>query len=75
MGKSGRASDVNPEQSRERVGLGITERRELGCDVLNRAMPLAQLHTGQGRACCDESGGSRETVGAQCRRQCLRGGR
>lgn len=74
MGKSGQALDVNPEQSRERVGLGITERRELGCDVLNRAMPLAQLHTGQGRARCDGSGGSRETVGAQCRRQCLRAG-
>jgi hypothetical protein len=38
--------DLNPEQPRERVGFGITERREFGCDVLDRAMTLAQLHTG-----------------------------
>lgn len=74
MGKRGPTLDVNPEQSRERVALGVTERRELGCDVLNRTMPLAQLHTGQGRARSDGSDGSGETVGAQCRRQRLRAG-
>ena len=71
MGEGRQALDVNSEQPRERVGLGIAELRELCCDVLHRAMPLAQLHTGQGRALSDRSGGGGETVGGQRRSQCL----
>ncbi len=74
MGTSRQALDVDPEQARERGGLGGTECRELGCDVLHRAMPLAQMHTGQGRARFNWSGGSGETVYGQSRRQCLRAG-
>lgn len=69
VGERGKALDVHSEQARERVGLGVTELRELCCDLLHRAMPLAQLHTGQGRARPDRSGRGRETVGGQCRRQ------
>lgn len=72
VGEGRQALDVNPEQARERVGLGVTELRELGCDVLYRAMPLAQLHTGQGRALANRSGGGGESVGDQCRRQSVR---
>ncbi len=71
MGKGCQALDVHSEQARERVGLGVTELRELCCDMLHRAMPLAQLHTGQGRALPDRPCGGGETVGGQCRRQCL----
>ena len=74
MGERPQPLDVNAEQARERVGLGVTKRRELGCDVLNRAMPLAQLHTGQRRAHSDRSGRGRETIGSQCPRQGLRAG-
>ncbi len=74
MGEGRQALDVNSEQAREGVGLGVTELRELGCDVLHRAMPLAQLHTGQRRAHSHGSGGGGETVGGQCRCQCLRPG-
>ena len=74
VGKSGQALDVNPQQSRKSVSLGIAERRELGCDLLNRAVPLAKLHPVHGPARCDGSGGSGEPVGVQRRRQCLRAG-
>ncbi|MDQ1482916.1 MAG: hypothetical protein QOF35_992, partial [Actinomycetota bacterium] len=50
MGKCRQALDVDPEQPRERIGLGVTELRKLGCDVLHRAVPLAQLHPSQGCA-------------------------
>ena len=72
VGEGRQALDVNPEQARERVGLGVTELRELGCDVLHRAMSLAQLHTGKGRALPDRAGGGGESVGDQCRRQSVR---
>ena len=72
VGERGKALDVDSEQARERVGLGVTELRELGRDVLHRAMPLAQLHAGQGRALPDRSGGGGESVGDQCRRQSVR---
>jgi hypothetical protein len=49
MGKGRQALDMDSEQARERIGLGVTELWELGCDVLHRAVPLAQLHSGQGR--------------------------
>lgn len=74
LGTGRQTLDVDPEQTRERVGLGVTEGRELGCDVLHRTMPLAQLHTRQGRARSHGSGGSGETVYGQSRRQCLRAG-
>jgi hypothetical protein len=41
VGEGRQALDVNAEQARERVGLGVTELRELGCDVLHRTVPLA----------------------------------
>jgi hypothetical protein len=72
MGEGGQSLDMNAEQARERVGLGVTERRERGCDVLDRAMSLAQLDTGQRRARSDGSGGRGETVAGQRRRQCVR---
>jgi hypothetical protein len=72
VGKSCQALNANPEQLRKHVSLSITERRELGCDALNRAMPLAQVHTGHGQVRPDGSNGRGETIGAQCRRQCLR---
>ena len=71
MGEGCKALNVNTEQARERVGLGVAELWELCRDVLHRAMPLAQLHTGKGRALTDGSGGRRETVGGQCRGQRL----
>ena len=71
VGERRQALDVNSEQARERVGLGVTELRELGCDVLHRAMSLAQLHTGKGRALPDRAGGGGEAVGDQCRRKCV----
>ena len=74
VGEGRQALDVNSEQPRERVGLGVTELRELGRDVLNRAVSLTELNTSQGRACSDRSGGSRETVRDQRRRQCVRPG-
>ena len=72
MGEGRQALDVNSEQARERVGLRVTELRELGCDVLHRAMPLAQLHTRQRCPLPDRSGGGGESVGDQCRRQSVR---
>ena len=71
MGEGGQALDVNSEHARERFGLGVTELRERFCDVLNGAVPLAQLYAGQGRALSDRSGGGGETVGGQRHRQCL----
>jgi len=72
VGERGKALDMDSEQARERVGLGVTELRELCCDVLHRAMPLAQLHTGQGRALSNGSGGGGETVRDQCGRKRVR---
>ena len=72
VGERRQALDVDSEQARERVGLGVTELRELCCDVLHGAMPLAQLHAGQGRALSDGSGGGGEPVRDQCGRECVR---
>ena len=72
MGKGRQALDMDSEQARERVRLGVTELRELRCDVLHRAMPLAQLHSGQRRAPSNRSGGGGESVGDQCHCQSLR---
>ena len=66
--------NVDPEEARERVGLGVTELRELGCHVLHRAMPLAQPHTCRTGALPDRSDRRGETVGGQCRRQQRRSG-
>jgi len=71
MGEGCEALHVNSEQARERVGLGVTELRELCGDVPNGAVPLAQLHAGQGRALSDRSGGGGEAVGGQGRRKDL----
>ncbi len=65
VGKSRQALDVDSEQARERVGLGVAELWELGRDVLNRAMSLAQLHAGQRSPLSDRSGGRREAIGDQ----------
>ena len=74
VGKGRQPLDVHSKQPGEGVCLGVTELRELGRDVLNRAMSLTELNTSQGRACSDRSGGSRETVRDQRRRQCVRSG-
>ena len=74
VGERGQALDVDSEQPRERVGLGVTELRELGRDVLHRAVTLAQLDSGQGRARSNGSGGGGETIGRQCSCQYVRPG-
>lgn len=66
MGKGRQALDMNSEHSREGVGLGVTELRELGRDVLDGAVPLAQLDPGQGGARSHGSGRGGESVGGQC---------
>ena len=71
MGERRQALDVNSEQAREGVGLGVTELWKLGRHMLNRTMPLAQLNSGERRALSDRSRGCRKPVGGQCRRQCL----
>jgi hypothetical protein len=58
------ALDVHPEQAGERVGLGLAEGRELGGDVLHRAVTLAQLDAGQA-AGPDGTGGRGEAVLAE----------
>jgi hypothetical protein len=63
--------DFYPKQPRERVGFSITERRELGCDVLNRAMALSQLDTGQGHARVHGLGGGSEAIGTERHGKCL----
>ena len=59
VGEGGQALDVDAEQARERLGLGLAELRELGGDVLHRAVALAELDAGElaraGRA--DRAGG------------------
>ena len=71
LGESALALNANPQQLREHLSLGVTERRELGCDALNGAMPLAQLYTGRRRVLSNGSSGCGETIGAQGRRQFL----
>jgi len=43
VGQGREPLDMDPEEPREGVGLRVTELRELGGDVLDRAVPLAQL--------------------------------
>ena len=74
LGKSRLALDANSQHVREHLSLGITERRELGCNVLNRAMTLAQLYTGRGYVHSDGSDRRGETIGVQCGRQHLGAG-
>ena len=56
--------DVDTEQARERIRLGLAEGRELLCRVLHRAVPLAQLDARQ-RASADGTRGGGEAVAAQ----------
>jgi hypothetical protein len=72
LDKSCSSFNANPEQSRERFGLNVAEHRELGRDMQNWAMPLAQLHTSHGQARAGRPNRRCETVSAQYRRQCLR---
>ena len=62
--------DVNPEQAREGIRLGLAEGRELLCRVLHRAVPLAQLDARQ-RAGPDGTRGGGETVVGQQVDECL----
>ncbi len=48
--QGGQALDVDAEQARERLGLGLAELGELGGDVLDRAVTLTQLNPGAGDA-------------------------
>ncbi len=43
VGQGGQPLNVYPEQFGEGLGLGLTQFRELGGDLLHRAMPLAEL--------------------------------
>ena len=63
-GEGREALDVHPEQAGEGVGLGLAEGRELGGDVLDGAVPLAQLDAGE-PAGADGSGRGGEAVLAQ----------
>ena len=74
MGEGRQALNVDSEQARERICLSVTELRKLGCDVLHRAVPLAELHSGQRCTSSHWSGGGGETVGGQCRCQHLGSG-
>jgi len=74
MSEGRQALNVDSEQPRERLCLGVTELWKLGRDVLHRAVSLAQLHSGQERARSHGSGGSGETIGTQCRCECHRSG-
>ena len=47
VGQGGQALDVDAEQARERLGLGLAELGELGGDVLHRAVALAELDAGE----------------------------
>ena len=47
VGEGRQALDVDAEQARERLGLGLAELGELGGDVLHRAVALAQLDAGE----------------------------
>lgn len=71
MGEGRQALDVDSEQAREGVGLGITELWKLGRHMLNGAVSLTQLHPGQRRALPHRSGGRGEPVGRERRRQRL----
>ena len=74
MGKSRLTLHANPQQLREHFSLGVTKCRKLGCDVLNRAMPLAQLNAGHGHVFSGGSDGRGETIGVEYSRQCLGAG-
>ena len=67
VGQGGQALDVDAEQARERLGLGLAELGELGGDVLHRAVPLAQLDAGElaGAGGADGAGGRRVAVGVE----------
>lgn len=45
LGQGGQALNMDAEESAEGVGLGLAQLRELRSDVLDRAVPLAQLDT------------------------------
>ena len=62
---------MDSEQARERVCLGVTELGELGCDVLHRAVALAQLDSGQRCALSHGAGGGGKTIGCQGGREHL----
>ncbi len=70
------ALDVDAEQSRERVGLGLAQLGELSRDMMHRAVTLAHLYAGP-RPLADRTRGRGEPVAAQRRDQGLRpsGGR
>ena len=64
-GREGRQPlDVHAEQSREGVGLGVAEGRELLGDALDRAVALAELDAGEATG-SDGSGGGGEAVRGQ----------
>jgi hypothetical protein len=67
LGQGGQALDVDAEQARERLGLGLAELRELGGDVLHRAVALAELDAGEraGTGRADGACGRRVAVGVQ----------
>ena len=47
LGEGGQSLDVDAEEARERLGLGLAQLGELGGDVLHRAVTLAQLDAGE----------------------------
>ena len=64
LGQGGQALDVDAEETPEGIGLGLAEFRELGGDVADRAMPLAQLDTDIG-VVAHRPGTRRETLRAE----------
>jgi hypothetical protein len=66
VGDRGQSLDVRAEDAFERARLGLAQLRELGGNVRDRAVMLAQLHTGRGAL-----GTSSVAMGSECPGKCL----
>lgn len=64
LGQGGQALDVDAEESAEGIGLGLAQLRELRSDVLDRAVPLAELDT-DGAVLVDRTGAGSVALDAQ----------
>ena len=64
LGQGGQALDMDAEESAEGIGLGLAQLRELRGDVLDGAVPLAQLDT-DGAVLADGSGAGSVALGAK----------
>lgn len=67
VGQGGEPLDVDPEEPGEGVGLRVTELGELRGDVLDRAVPLAELKSTGARPADDRTGAGGISVAGQRR--------